>query len=149
MDLTATIQALRSDLADLAGLGDEQVGAVAARLAGLLEGSLSLKLIELVSQVAAEISAQLPSGRVEVRMRGAEPEFVYVDERPPPPSGEEADLTARITLRLPDSLKSRIDEAANHEGLSVNAWLVRTLSQAIAHEKRISIGRRMSGYGRS
>jgi hypothetical protein len=149
MDLSGTVQALRADLADLAGLGDEQVVAVAARLAGMLEGSLSLKLIELASQIAAEVSSQLPSGRVEVRLSGSDPEFVYVDEIPPPPGGEEAELAARITLRLSEKLKARIDEAANREGISVNSWLIRTLSQAIAQDKRISHGRRMTGYGRS
>lgn len=149
MDLPGTVQALRADLADLAGLGDEQVAAVAARLAGILEGSLSLKLIELVTQIAAEVSSQLPSGRVEVRMSGSDPEFVYVEEVPPPPAGEEAELAARITLRLSEKLKTKIDEVANREGISVNSWLIRTLSQAIAQDKRISHGRRMTGYGRS
>jgi hypothetical protein len=38
---------------------------------------------------------------------------------------------SRINLRLPDQLKSRIEEAAGREGLSVNAWLVRAASVAV------------------
>lgn len=39
--------------------------------------------------------------------------------------------TARMTLRLPEHLKFRVEEAAGRQGLSVNAWLVRAISAAI------------------
>ncbi|KJE21902.1 hypothetical protein FF36_03805 [Frankia torreyi] len=39
--------------------------------------------------------------------------------------------TSRITLRVPEQLKPRIDEAADREGLSVNAWLVRAVGAAL------------------
>jgi len=39
--------------------------------------------------------------------------------------------TSRITLRLPDHLKPRVEEAASQSGLSVNAWLVRVVSAAL------------------
>ena len=38
---------------------------------------------------------------------------------------------ARINLRLPDQLKARVEQAAEREGLSVNAWLVRAASAAV------------------
>ncbi len=38
---------------------------------------------------------------------------------------------ARINLRMPDHLKARIEQAAGGEGLSVNAWLVRTAAAAV------------------
>jgi predicted HicB family RNase H-like nuclease len=40
--------------------------------------------------------------------------------------------TARVNLRLPAHLKARAEEAASREGLSVNAWLVRAVSAAVA-----------------
>jgi uncharacterized protein (DUF1778 family) len=40
---------------------------------------------------------------------------------------------ARINLRMPDHLKSRIDGAAAGQGLSVNAWLVRAVAAALEH----------------
>lgn len=49
---------------------------------------------------------------------------------PPPPDADEGG-TSRISLRLPEHLKQRVDEAANREGLSVNAWLVRAVSAAL------------------
>ncbi|WP_261574818.1 hypothetical protein [Frankia gtarii] len=39
--------------------------------------------------------------------------------------------TSRITLRVPEQLKPRIDEAADRAGLSVNAWLVRAVGAAL------------------
>jgi hypothetical protein len=38
----------------------------------------------------------------------------------------------RINLRLPDTLKARVEEAAGRERLSVNAWLVRAAAAALA-----------------
>ncbi|MFI0357082.1 toxin-antitoxin system HicB family antitoxin [Actinomadura sp. 9N407] len=38
--------------------------------------------------------------------------------------------TARMTLRLPEHLKVRVEEAAGLQGISVNAWLVRAISGA-------------------
>lgn len=51
----------------------------------------------------------------------------------PPASGAEPDEggTSRVTLRLPEHLKPRIDEAAARSGLSVNAWLVRVIAAAL------------------
>ena len=46
------------------------------------------------------------------------------------PEGDEG-ATARINLRLPEHLKTRVDEAAASEGLSINTWLVRSLSVAL------------------
>lgn len=39
--------------------------------------------------------------------------------------------TSRVTLRLPEQLKARIEEAAARDGLSVNAWLVRALAASL------------------
>jgi predicted HicB family RNase H-like nuclease len=58
--------------------------------------------------------------------------------------------SARITLRLPESLKSRLEAAAAASGLSVNTWLVQALTRAV--EPRPASGghrRRLTGYGRS
>lgn len=42
--------------------------------------------------------------------------------------------TSRLTLRMPESLKNRVEEAADAEGLSVNQWLVRTVGAALSGE---------------
>ena len=38
---------------------------------------------------------------------------------------------ARISLRLPASVKARVDELADERGISTNAWLVRAITNAI------------------
>ena len=43
---------------------------------------------------------------------------------------EEEGSEARITLRLPESLKAAIDGAAAREGLSVNTWLLQVLTRS-------------------
>ncbi len=48
------------------------------------------------------------------------------------PAGDNDDGgTARITLRLPESLKLRIEEVAGRTGVSVNSWLVRTVADSL------------------
>ena len=79
-----------------------------------------------------------------------EPELVYVpDPGAPPPSGLE-DLTARITLRLPETLKTIVDAAAQEAGVSANTWLLQQITRSADPKRRNqSGGRRMSGYGQS
>jgi uncharacterized protein (DUF1778 family) len=49
--------------------------------------------------------------------------------------GEEG-ATARISFRLTEYLKGRIEEAAAQAGLSVNAWLVRAAAAALESDDR-------------
>jgi hypothetical protein len=148
MNLSIVIESLRAELIAVAELGDDRVAAVAGRLADTLSASLRLRLQEVLSQAALELSAKLPSGHVEVRLAGQEPELVYVEgDSDPAPTGE--DMSARITLRLPESLKTAVEAAAAREGVSVNTWLVRALARAADTRPRPAVGRRLTGYGRS
>ena len=60
--------------------------------------------------------------------------------------------TARITVRLPETLKAQVEAAAEREGLSVNAYLVRTLGAALqpgtatATSDRHQSGNQLSGW---
>lgn len=49
---------------------------------------------------------------------------------------------ARINLRLPEQLKARAERAAEREGLSVNAWLVRTVADTVDLGDRLDGDRR-------
>src|SRR6476646_11775088 len=122
MNLTIVIEGLREDLQGIAELGDDRSAQIARRLGDALGSNLRLKVLDLLGQAALELSAKLPSGHVEVRLAGQEPELVFVDDAPADmaaSSGE--DLSARITLRLPDSLKASVERAADREGISANA----------------------------
>jgi hypothetical protein len=133
MQLSVHIEALLSDLTTAGSLGDEAVAEAANRLSDALQSSARLRLLDLLSDVTLEISDQLPSGHVEVRLAGQEPSLVYVEEREAAAEPAPADdgMTARITLRLPEGLKTAIDAAAAREGLSANTWLVRELKRAV------------------
>src|SRR5579884_1863897 len=101
MNVTIVLEGLQHDLQRLAELGDERSAQVAQRLSEALASNLRLKLFDLLAQAAVELSAKLPSGHVEVRLAGQEPELVFVDA--PGEAGRVAgeELTARISLRLP------------------------------------------------
>ena len=160
MELSQHVEELRRQLELAAEAGGEDAQVVARRLMGALESAAHLVLLDAITAAAAEITLDLAPGSVDVRLRGRDPEFVVtpapgelrVDSAridaaiPPPPSAAtppaDADDTgsSRITLRLPDQLKGRIEEAAGRDGISVNSWLVRTVSTAVG-----STGPRQSG----
>ncbi|MFC5827394.1 hypothetical protein [Nonomuraea insulae] len=149
MDLAPYVDQLRRELVIAAAAGGEEAHALAERLTAALESAARLALLEALSAAADEITHDLAPGSVEVRLRGRDPSFVVTSPQPggsfeekgerakpsapPPPPPPDADEggTSRISLRVPEHLKPRIEEAAARSGLSVNAWLVRAVSAAI------------------
>jgi hypothetical protein len=149
MNLTIILEGLQQDLQGLAELGDERSAQIAQRLGDALASNLRLKLFDLLSQAAVELSSKLPSGHIEVRLAGQEPELVFVDA-PGDAGGMAAEeLSARISLRLPESLKTAVERAAEREGISVNAWLVRAIARATESRPVHVGGKRLSGYAQS
>ena len=145
MNLTPYVENLRRELAVAAEAGGEESRALAERLTAPLESGVRLTLLEALSAAADEITRELAPGSAELRLRAGEPEFVVtrppIDEplepaTVPPPPAADADEGAmtRINLRLPEQLKAGVEEAARRERLSVNSWLVRAVSGALAHE---------------
>lgn len=139
MDITTFVESLRRDLSHAAEAGGDDIRAAAERLAMALDPAVRLTLMDALSQAASEITNELQGTSVEVRLKGREPIFVVMgagaESAPPPPPpppappepGEDDgddDLVARITLRLPESLKIRAEELANSRGQSLNTWLV-------------------------
>ena len=149
MNLTIILEGLQQDLEGLAELGDERSAQIARRLGDALASNLRLKLFDLLAQAAVELSSKLPAGHVEVRLAGQEPELVFVDA--PGDTGGTAgeELSARISLRLPESLKTAVERAADREGISANAWLVRAIARATESRPVHAGGKRLSGYAQS
>ena len=158
MDLSPYVENLRNDLAAAAEAGGQDSRAAAERLAMALDPAVRLALMDALSQAAAEITAELPAGSIDVRLRGREPQFV-VDvptvampappQAPTPPPApqapgdeavdvEEDDAVARITLRIPESLKYKAEELAAKGGHSLNAWIVNVV-RAATRERAISV----------
>jgi hypothetical protein len=149
MHLDGYVQALRDDLAAVAALGDENTARAAQLLAVALESSFGRRLLEALNEASLELGSQLREGRIEVRLSGGDPELVLVEDEPDAPaSAADEAYAARITLRLPESLKGRIERAAAREGLSANTWIVNALSRNSADSRR-TVGRRMTGFGKS
>src|SRR5262245_36645337 len=184
MDLRLYVENIHHQLAVAAEAQGDEASALAERLIAPLDAIIRLTLQDVLAAAAEEITCELAPGSVELRLRGHGPEFVVtpppVDlsdhdlaednaERIPnggaasatsvvPAASVEADEGAmsRINLRMPDHLKARIEQAADSDGLSVNAWLVRAAGAALERagpgrrrERRTAGGpRRYTGWAR-
>src|SRR2546426_5853192 len=130
MQIDGYVQALREDLARVAAVGDESTARAAELLAVALESALGRRLLEALGEAALELTGQLEDGRIEVRFAGGDPELVLVrDEEATAAEPADEAFTARISLRLPESLKARLEAAASRDGVSVNTWLVQVLAR--------------------
>jgi len=149
MQLDTHIQAIREDLVNTARIGDEATAEAANRLSDALAATLHLRLLDLLGEAALEIAGQLGTARVEVRLAGREPELVVVmeeaDDSVQVTPGEE--YSGRITLRLPETLKASVEAAAASEGISTNAWLVRSIARMLDRRPHAKRSRnRLQGY---
>jgi hypothetical protein len=140
MDITPYVDSLRKDLSAAVEGAAEEVRQAAERLAFALDPATRLALMEAISQAAAEITAEMPSGGVDVRLDGRDLDFVVHGSVPAPPEppappappapAEEEGGVVRITLRLPESVKTKAEESATQAGQSLNTWLVNIVRAA-------------------
>lgn len=166
MDLTPYVETMRSHLLTAAAMGDEQARNTARLLADALEPGARLALTNALTAFAAEVTAAWGAGSVEIRMRGGEPEVVVTAETVQTAASDEAFVNidadgeagaARVSLRMPEAVKSAAETRANEAALSLNAWLTRTIAGALSRVPAPpappgpapSPGRRLSGYHRS
>jgi hypothetical protein len=150
MELAPFIDRLRQDLLTASDAIGPESRPVAERLLLALDPSVRLVLLEVLGQSAAEITAELPAGVVDVRLRGREPEFVvevpHAPEQPTAagpvdgdePEDEDDGAVARISLRLPESVKARAEELAARGGYSLNSWIV-TVLRAATSKRAINV----------
>jgi hypothetical protein len=150
MQVDGYVQLIREDLDRIAAVGGDETMVRAAELLGFaLEPALARRLQEALSEAALDLSGQLPEGTVEVRIVGSDPELVYVGVPvAAEPAADEA-FDARITLRLSERLKALLDDAASSAGVSVNTWLVQTLTRAVEPRPASTGTRRLTGFGRA
>jgi hypothetical protein len=151
MDITPYVDRLRQDLVSAAEATGPEARETAERLGYALDSSARLAMMEAISHAAAEITSSMPTGGVDVRLDGRDLEFV-VDvapgpptppappSPPPPPGAEDVDDSnvARITLRLPESVKAKAEEFAARSGHSLNTWLV-TVIRAATRDDAINV----------
>jgi hypothetical protein len=181
MELERYVNHLQEQLDVAAAAGGEEARALAERLTAPLDAAVRLTLLDALSAAASEITRELAPGSVDLRLRGGEPEFVVsapsaeigraaeggIADAPGRDEtrgagGSDPETTpgdggqSRVNLRLPDQLKRRVEQAADREGLSINAWLVRAAAAAVERAEAGGRtdpeiprgGRRFTGWGR-
>lgn len=155
MDLTEYTARLRDDLTAAAALGDEQTQKTALALAAAMERSAQLMLVSALSDLAREASEEMGDRTLHVRFDGTEATVESSRRRPDHSAGtsERAgdtrdpsdayrtleDVTgdiSRVTLRLVDQIKSRAEEAALQDGMSLNSWVSQAVQGALRDQMR-------------
>lgn len=139
MELSPYIDSLQKSLQTTAAPAGKEVAEAATLLANALEPAARLSLLDAMSDAADEITVALNNVTVEVRLHGRGVEFVVSEIEHPgtapvpsdSPKAETSDGVARITLRLPESIKDSVEQAARTENISVNGWLVSAIAAAL------------------
>jgi hypothetical protein len=161
MDLTPYLEALRADLAAAAAPGGPDTAKAAELLGYSLEASVRLVMLEALSDAAAEITTRLHDATVEVRLRGREADLVVNHLAAEPaiasPSADASPIDGgeltRLTLRMPEALKTHVEQTAAAEGVSVNGWLVRAVTAAVGRAAGppppAPSGKRITGFAQA
>ncbi len=139
MKMSNHADALREALVRSAGLGDERARRIAGDLADAAGPALQLQTLAIAADLAAEVNRLTDAVHVDVivtesgadlRVTPLEAEAPGpaapppLEPSPPQAGGEE---TARVTLRIPEGLKRRIDGRARAAGVSLNSWILRAI----------------------
>ena len=136
MQLDDFIHQVHDQLGASAALGDERTQQIAATLATTIEPAVRLAIMNALAEAADEITAALldvpGSPAISVRLDGDQLRVDVTVGEPQPLARPADDASARISLRLSEALKADVEAAAGGEGLSVNTWLVRAATTALA-----------------
>jgi len=153
MQLSPYVGQVQAQLAAAAALGDDTTRRVAEALAAAAEPATRLAILAAVTAAADEVTAALldspDAPSLAVRLDGDELRIeVRVVEQHHDTPTDDADTSARISLRLSEALKSDVESAAKADSVSVNTWLVRAATRALAPSRARSAGwdTRASGH---
>jgi len=130
MQLSLAVAGLENAVETQLRVAGTEVAEAGTQLMAALQPAIRQTLMDVVVMAATEISSQLATQKVDVRLVDGDPELAVVDdsaEMPtPPPSDGDVD-EARITIRLPGYLKDLVADAASTSGDSVNTFVIDTL----------------------
>lgn len=164
MDLTPYTQNLRDDMLAAASVGDEQTRRAAALLTAAIEPAARLAIMNALSDLAGEVTAALEDASVELRLEGRDVRVAVTrhetdadDARWRSGHGadddEDEDIgravrdagneLSRTTLRLFNDVKLQAEQAANAQGVSLNTYIQRAVSDAV----RSSVNSSRKGRG--
>lgn len=122
------VQAALVGQGSLAG-GDVAVEEAIDHLVTALAPAIRQAAMDLADQAASEVRAQLPDRTVDLVLVDGDPSLRIAEATVSAESGPAEELDARITLRVPPSLKTLIEDAAETAGASVNSWVLDALSR--------------------
>ncbi len=151
MELQPVVEGIAGDLRKAAAVGGEETAHVADLLVSGMDATLRLHLIEALHTAARELDGAAPGATVEVRLVGRDPVLSLVAVTPTdepagsaePGLGDVGDVghagsagyaddeLVRLTIRLPEGLKARVEEAAASSSASINSWIVAALARAL------------------
>ncbi|HEX7354951.1 MAG TPA: toxin-antitoxin system HicB family antitoxin [Mycobacteriales bacterium] len=132
MQMSPYVDRLRADLRAAVAAGDPDLQRAAETIATAAAPGLRLLLLDVLTDAAGELGERLATP-VTVRLEpGGEAAFAaenLPDPEPIPidPGGE----LARLTLRLPGTLKEAAERTAASAGVSVNAFLTQAVQRAV------------------
>ncbi|HUW77595.1 MAG TPA: hypothetical protein VMV52_02455 [Candidatus Nanopelagicaceae bacterium] len=140
---------IRLDLGALGHLGGPDLEQAVERLAEPFELALKTRLLETFTLLVGELNIDLPDGRVDVRLDGDSVSLVFLANPEVPTQVRESreELDARVTLRMPEPLKLRMESAAASDRVSVNSWLLQVIEGRSATGSHSS--RQLRGRGKS
>ncbi len=155
MDLHPYIRNLREDLLAAAALGDEETRRAAALLGAAIEPAGRLAIMNALSDLAAEVTQALDRHVVEVKLDGRDVRVSVSDKAGPDAPEEQPDDVdgrpgqhlhadelrramqdaggelSRTTVRLFNDLKSQAEQAAADQGVSLNTYISRAVSDSV------------------
>ncbi|MFW2333053.1 toxin-antitoxin system HicB family antitoxin [Ilumatobacter sp.] len=130
MQVQPVLNNVRAALAAQGSLADDPaVDEATAALVDAIGPALQMVAMEFAQQAADEVRAQLAGHAVDVLIVDGDPTLRVTETSTSSNESPAEDLDARITLRLPPSLKRLIEDAAVVDGDSVNAWVVDALAK--------------------
>ncbi len=137
MQLDDYVAQVHDQLTATAALGDERTQRIAQTVAAAAAPAVRLAIMTALAAAADEITAVLLASpgapTVAVRLDGdaVRIDVVPTDPEPAATRVDDGDASARISLRLPETLKTDVESAAGRDGVSVNTWLVRAAGAAL------------------
>lgn len=152
MQLSHAITNLESAVETQLRIAGPEVAEAGNQLMAALRPAITQTMMEVIDMAVAEISSQLESQTIDIKLVDGDPELVVNDDPtavspapPPPPPGSDDPDEARITVRLPGYLKDLIASEAETAGNSINSYVVDALSNK-TRKKGSTGGRRRTTF---
>jgi hypothetical protein len=164
MNLADAGNQVRDQILAAAALGDDRTREIAAALATTADSAVRLAVLQALTAASTELADALTDAaatrglpwipEISVQLDGDRLGFavaVFDTDTEQPAEADAAagadggtgpdrgEATARISLRLSETLKAGIEQAAERAEISVNSWLIRIATAAL-HEPNRSTG---------